>query len=528
MEAPPLPHSSSGPSMPPSSAASTSAEQIIGGSPPGWEGQCPRAMLQSLLDRLSLEECQEIVTKQQERIAAASIQPEVPPPPPSGQPPAGLLPNGTWAPLNPKQPPHLLQPKQPPMGTWAPVPESSALAVSTVPTHIPKAPPKAAAVVTLAAPAPGVVCSGFWTKRHDWHELTIRKAKEQELQLVKPGLWRCPHCYHKEVAEGELWDHLKSTKHIKKLKWLEEDRLDQQRFDNGEYPFDQPWMTLKYGKRYCIICDMEATEGHIASQKHQKWVQWCEEQQNGGPAPVQAALGAIKWSSMPSDEPVFPPEWGNPAHFKWQNDQWYCLLCYKYADDNHCASEKHLYRASQPEVYLQTYVTSSCSSHFDPPPPQSTLPQAVHISPPPPPPLLPIAGGAMQSQEPMAVKAPPAYLRAQVPPQAAQCLPKHSGIQQVVNGWENGDWKKDRDNKDWDKWNNEGGTTREEMPRGFVLSRAQDSAAASPAVPRAGASVWESISSGNSESTAQSQCVPKQYSFRDPWSGEETYCGPWQ
>ena len=134
----------------------------------------------------------------------------------------------------------------------------------------------------------------------------------------------------------------------------------------------------------------------------------------------------------------------------------------------------------------------------------------------------------MQSQEPMAVKAPPAYLRAQVPPQAAQCLPKHSGIQQVVNGWENGDWKKDRDNKDWDKWNNEGGTTREEMPRGFVLSRAQDSAAASPAVPRAGASVWESISSGNSESTAQSQCVPKQYSFRDPWSGEETYCGPWQ
>ena len=141
----------------------------------------------------------------------------------------------------------------------------------------------------------------------------------------------------------------------------------------------------------------------------------------------------------------------------------------------------------------------------------------------------------MQSQEPMAVKAPPAYLRAQVPPQAAQCLPKHSGIQQVANGWENCDWKKDRDNKDWDKWNNEGGTTHEEMPRGFALSRAmwrgessQDSFAAAPAVPRVGVSVWESISSGNSESTAQSQCVPKQYSFRDPWFGVETYCGPWQ
>ena len=103
------------------------------------------------------------------------------------------------------------------------------------------------------------------------------------------------------------------------------------------------------------------------------------------------------------------------------------------------------------------------------------------------------------------------------------------------NGWENGDWKKDRDNKDWDKWNNEGGTTHEEMPRGFALSRAmwlgessQDSFAAAPAVPRVGVSVWESISSGNSESTAQSQCVPKQYSFRDPWFGVETYCGPWQ
>ena len=267
--------------------------------------------------------------RQQERIAAASMQPEVPPPPPSGQPPAGLLPNGTWAPLIPKQPPQLMQPKQPPMGTWAPVPESSALVVPTVP----KAPPKAAAVVALAAPAPGVVCSGFW------HERTIRKAREQNLQLIKPGRWRCPYCWDREVVEGELWDHLESTKHIKKLQWWEEDRLERQRFDNGEYPFNQPWMTLLNGKRYCRICDMEATEGHIASQKHQKWVQWCEEQQNGGPAPVQAALGAIKWSSMPSDEPVFPPEWGNPAHFKWQNDQWYCLLCYKYADDNHCASE---------------------------------------------------------------------------------------------------------------------------------------------------------------------------------------------
>ena len=201
MEAPPLPHSSSGPSMPPSSAASTSAEQIIGGSPPGWEGQRPRAMLQSLLDRLSLEECQEIVTKQQERIAAASIQSEEPPPPPSGQPPAGLLPNGTWAPLIPKQPPQLMQPKQPPMGTWAPVPESSALAVPTVPTHIPKAPPKAAAVVALAAPAPSVVCSGFWRERH---ERTIRKAREQELQWTSPGIWKCPHCYNRQVDEAKL------------------------------------------------------------------------------------------------------------------------------------------------------------------------------------------------------------------------------------------------------------------------------------------------------------------------------------
>jgi hypothetical protein len=413
--------------MPPSSAASTPAEQIIGGPPPGWEGQRPRAMLQSLLDRLSLEELQEVATKQQERIAAASIQSEEPPPPPSGQPPAGLLPNCTWAPLIPKQPPQLLQPKQPPMGTWAPVPESSALAVPTVP----KAPPKAAAVVTLAAPAPGVVCSRFWRERR---ERAIREAEEQELERISTGLWRCPYCYNTEVDEGQLEDHLKSTRHLKMLAWHEEYRLDQQRFDNGEYPFNQPWMTLLNGKRYCRICHMEATEGHIASQKHKKWVQWCEQQQNGGPAPVQAALGAIKWSSMPSDEPVFPHEWGNPAHFKWQNDQWYCLLCYKYADDNHCASEKHLKRALQPEVYLQTYVPSSCSSHFDPPPPQSTFPQAVDVSPPPPPPLLPIAGGAMQSQEPMAVKAPPAYLRAQVPPQAAQCLPKHSGIQQVANG----------------------------------------------------------------------------------------------
>ena len=75
------------------------------------------------------------------------------------------------------------------------------------------------------------------------------------------------------------------------------------------------------------------------------------------------------------------------------------------------------------------------------------------------------------------------------------------------NGWENGDWKKDWDNKDWDKWNNEGGTTREEMPCGFALSRAmwlgessQDNSAASPAVPYVGASVWESISSGKTES----------------------------
>ena len=74
----------------------------------------------------------------------------------------------------------------------------------------------------------------------------------------------------------------------------------------------------------------------------------------------------------------------------------------------------------------------------------------------------------MQSQEPMAVKAPPAYLRAQIPPQAAQCLPKHSGIQQVANG-----------------------------PLRAITA-------------------------------APSQCVPKQYSFGDPWSGEETYCGPWQ
>ena len=124
--------------------------------------------------------------------------------------------------------------------------------------------------------------------------------------------WWCPHCA-KDVAEGNLENHLHSKNHKRYKSWVDNVLETHQRKDSGELP---EWMTIVNGDVFCTLCERRATEGHLHCTKHQKALAWFEQERLNVPTPIPFWQPA----HVPPRMPRVPGLGGRGCNFEWQAD----------------------------------------------------------------------------------------------------------------------------------------------------------------------------------------------------------------
>lgn len=109
--------------------------------------------------------------------------------------------------------------------------------------------------------------------------------------------------------------------------------------DVGSSEARPPWIELKDGFEWCTLCRLFATHGHLASERHQRRVEWCECE----------GSEAYSWPD-PSNGP--PQSWGDPEQFEWRGGWWWCRVCSQWADGFHVEGKRHQRRAPWADWYL--------------------------------------------------------------------------------------------------------------------------------------------------------------------------------
>ena len=111
------------------------------------------------------------------------------------------------------------------------------------------------------------------------------------------------------------------------------------------------WMLLKDGQEFCRVCHKFATGPHLESWRHRRLLAAFAASPWDLDAPVgdPAALPFADWAT---DHP--PAAWGDPDHFEFRGGaaKWWCRLCWKYVDDWHVRTARHVRYARNPGVRL--------------------------------------------------------------------------------------------------------------------------------------------------------------------------------
>ena len=182
-----------------------------------------------------------------------------------------------------------------------------------------------------------------WWANYFAHERELAKANEMTRQSI--NTWFCKYC-DRDIADGNLQEHLQSNKH-KKYKWIvEEQMLLKIKHMRNELP---PYMELGVnGFLYCKLCGVTSNESHEASQRHKRKVAWynSEKVQPQTCFPCLSTTTSVLTPThhdFAASSTDFPKSWGDKRHFEWEaeNQSWWCRLCWKYADDDHIRSRKH-------------------------------------------------------------------------------------------------------------------------------------------------------------------------------------------
>lgn len=133
----------------------------------------------------------------------------------------------------------------------------------------------------------------------------------------------------------------------------------------------KPWFKLDDSGEYkCLLCGAFATEGHIASDKHQQrsanpeWYGFGEEAGgSSGSGSTNGGYNRALW-----DEPWFVKKEG----------EYYCDLCGNWATETHITSAKHQKRAQAPQYYgfdLPNAQDPQQGPQTQPAPPSNGLPR---------------------------------------------------------------------------------------------------------------------------------------------------------
>eukprot|EP00747_Dinoflagellata_sp_TGD_P185108 gnl/TRDRNA2_/TRDRNA2_41418_c0_seq1.p1 gnl/TRDRNA2_/TRDRNA2_41418_c0~~gnl/TRDRNA2_/TRDRNA2_41418_c0_seq1.p1 ORF type:complete len:634 (+),score=94.03 gnl/TRDRNA2_/TRDRNA2_41418_c0_seq1:149-1903(+) len=215
-----------------------------------------------------------------------------------------------------------------------------------------------------------------------------------------PNNWWCEAC-ERDVDLGQLEAHVTSKRHVNADARRRYERDLQARQAQGVLPW---FLEVRDGQEYCTLCFQFATEEHLRSSRHQSRLAW-----QTPSAPPPAVMNGVEGAHMPVAQPppgpyycmpaALPPpapsavprppdNWGNPNFFEWrpQNSAFWCRLCWKYADDNHVTSQKHVGRTVYPDSYLGCDPIGGEGGQAPPPPPPQSYSRTPISSGPPPPP----------------------------------------------------------------------------------------------------------------------------------------------
>jgi len=258
-------------------------------------------------------------------------------------------------------------------------------------------------------------------------------GKQIDIRLPNTKNWFCGLC-KSQVEKGQLINHVQSRRHISsrmQYEWTEEQlRLKQE----GRLPLHVNFIN---GELTCELCQKPATEEHMLSAKHMNKVAWQSHPSSSGSHYVQPTGQTI---------PMGIPPPGDPCWYEWkaEHQKYFCLLCYKFADEQHLVGGMHQMRSLYPETYLQMGRSVipqgppvGAAPQFGAAPPVGAAPQANPWAAPPQSqglPALPDAGPYEGWEAPRVAASPPTSNVAR-PSVGSDGLPPHwRSAQDPANG----------------------------------------------------------------------------------------------
>ena len=185
-------------------------------------------------------------------------------------------------------------------------------------------------------------------------------AEAEGLTKSTDDSWSCPICWSDKIQSHNLEQHMCSKYHSNYKAW-EMHRISlETKKANGELPW---WMDIQGHQEYCTICKKTAHHSHVTSEWHIHRLKNAEEQRR---ITHERSDGSDALTMSP------PSHWGDHTLYKWDADAnaFWCLLCWKFADDNHVNSIQHCNNVAR-----RLDTSKECLQDVIPPPP-----------PPPPPP----------------------------------------------------------------------------------------------------------------------------------------------
>lgn len=193
---------------------------------------------------------------------------------------------------------------------------------------------------------------GFVQVINDPHAQGITECPDNPAE--EGSLW-CRHCL-RAIPTFNVEAHLESKKHMAHLEAARNSQDLRARALNNELP---DWMEVREEAEFCHLCSAFVTDGHLASEKHRKRLEWHAASERICSDSVFAPPSLAAAQSSAGCE--LPAQWGDTRLFEFypKDGWWRCRLCQCWADDSHVAGQKHMKRSRWPEHYIEGFEQTS-------------------------------------------------------------------------------------------------------------------------------------------------------------------------
>ncbi|CAK0831364.1 unnamed protein product, partial [Prorocentrum cordatum] len=124
-------------------------------------------------------------------------------------------------------------------------------------------------------------------------------------------------------------------------------------------PLNKPWIQMKDGYHFCLLCHTFATDGHLASERHHRRVEWHEWWGS------EEQLSQLRVQDQHGEQKGPPASWGSPEYFVWREGWWWCRVCSQWGTLEHVQGRRHQRRLQWAEWYCLEDDSTRASDSVD-------------------------------------------------------------------------------------------------------------------------------------------------------------------